>query len=208
MEEKSFNSVGEALDGQVILVGEDHRSRRCGRLAKRVIDQVDPQTLAVERAPFVSPKPAGRVAMGEATQYAKENGLPLLHIDSRDKRRKFDEAVDNRGEFLKVANHFEDPVTREGEVTINSIISSRSKIRHQFGQEAYEALYIEREIDMARHLIHAVERFEPPIVAAVGAFHVKALEEMLEVLDEGFPIDEQGINYTAASAEATPETAD
>lgn len=177
---KPYTTVAEALDGDVILVGEEHGNRECKRLAARVLREVQPPTVAVEMGPNeVPPRGAG---MGALVSYAEENDdVPCLHIDEPNVRisKKCREAGANWHELLQKANKFSHPIKSGGDLNPAAIRNARSRVANQFGQQVHYWLYEYREQSMAKSLRDAVEDYETPILAGIGAFHINALQREL-----------------------------
>lgn len=196
----NFNTVQEALDGDVTLVGEEHFNPRSGDLMDEVLDDVEPRTVAIE---LERPRDLGGGGMSRAVKYARREGAPVLGIDDKDTWRGLGE--DTSG-LLSVANHFAEPVGDNGDVPEISIVTARQRVRKEYGERVHNAMYVERERAMAGRLRRAVDEFETPIVAGIGAFHILALKAMLENLDNVIEIAPRRARSNAAPS-TTEETA-
>jgi len=178
------NTTVQSLDdGDIILIGEEHSgtgANRCKRMARHLIDEIDPQTLCVEYPPRNNPY-HGIGAMGYFSDYAQEHSLPLIHIDKeKDDRR---EVVDSYGKFCTDANKFTYPIEEDGDLDSRAITDARKRIYDEYGREAYEAMYIDREIYMAGILREIKRRYRLPIMVGMGTFHIFAVRDMYNSME-------------------------
>lgn len=188
-----YNTVQTVANEDIILVGEEHHNHRSKELMDRVLDEVGPNTIAVEASPGERPVGGG---MGLASNYASKESIPAIAIDSPNKREKFRSCSNNSGRLLTVANQFSHPIQENGDVDIRAINNARRTIRDEFGQQAYNEMYTNREIIMTKVLKSCLRDFESPIVAGVGTFHILALRDMFSEIDGLEALSEERIINT------------
>lgn len=175
-----FTTVATLGNGEVVLVGEEHGNRTCGELATDVLEDVEPVAVAVEHARLWYSATLG-AAMGRMAAYARRHGVPLIAIDETSQIwRSTLGPNDRQAQFLAIANSFTHPITERGDVNERAIDNARQAIYELYGPDTYDALYELREQAMAERLKRAVHDYGEPIVAAIGTFHIKALQRYYE----------------------------
>lgn len=177
-EYEDFTTVEVLMDGDLIIVGEEHGNENSKRLMQRILDKTDPGMTAVEQGPHHARPVDG--AMGEVARYAEREGIDLWHIDNEDRWRSIRSDTDMR-ELLDVANQFSHEIQLDGDLDERAITDARERVRDQFGNEVFNAVYPDREETMAEYLrwLGNITTY-PPAVAAVGAFHLPAIAEIIE----------------------------
>lgn len=172
-----YTTVESCLDGDVILVGEEHGNNRCADLAGRVLDAVEPGAIAIEEPP--ERRAPHSAAMGEVSSYAKNNGLRLAKIDIENRTRRFSQAIGNQRGLHSTANNFTFEIQEDGNLNPKAIRDAREAVKEQFGVSAWRIMYPIRETEMARNLLTLRNEYDGPVVAAIGAFHVPAVSRFL-----------------------------
>lgn len=196
-----FNTVQTAADGSIVLVGEEHQNSICAELARDVLEEVEPETLAVEMPPTW---PAHGAGMGAMSRYAERHGKPLVNIDEpRGRMKNLDCSYPK---LTHVANTFKAPISSEGDVPLESINWARREVRDRFGQEAYNEMYTVRERAMTERLNTLKETYGTPIVAGVGTFHILALRDMLDTIDDTREIDARRITENGSGVTVDTNT--
>lgn len=185
---EEYTTVEEVLDGDVILIGEQHEepgASRSNDLAWEVIGEYSPQTVAIEAY-----RPLNRTgtAQGALYDYSREEGIPLVAIDENN---QWGDLECDRHDLHEVANTFSHPIQEDGDLDAGAIYDSRSNVLHEFGEEAFEMMYEDRELAMAQRIRGTLMRtsVETPLVVAMGAFHVPIVRDHLtngELVDAQF----------------------
>lgn len=187
MEEFGYTTVQQVEDGDIVFIGEEHGNPKSGRLADKILDKVQPNTVAIERGPRVRVGRGGRAAMGSCVEYARETDAPLLLID--ESRSKYLSRCGNTRGINRIGNKFSHPIGENGNLNRRAITDARMRIRDKLGQDTYEAFYEFRERGMLSRLNTALdEGFETPMVVAVGTFHVLAMRDLYPVVDVRKPL--------------------
>lgn len=203
MEEKQdYTSVEILEDGDLILVGEEHRNTDSRRLVEEVVEEVEPKTIAVE-ADKRQERGGSSGGMGWASDWAREEGKPIYSIDRTAAERRRELAVRANG----VANEFPHPLQENGDVDIRGPTEARANFKDEFGIEAHRIMYEDREVDMARRLNTALDEMETPIVAVTGVYHTQALAELVPVLNRFVQLDRGRIEETEESLRTESEEA-
>lgn len=183
---EDYTTVEETLDGDVILVGEEHTppgAEYSEDLADRVLQEYEPQTIAIES---YRPRNRSGGAMGRVADYASDEGVPLVAIDNSNPWHRLD---CSRSNLMERANHFSHPIQEDGDLDPAAIYDARERIRDEFGDDAREMMFENRENAMAarlRGLRESTEcgpedmEYESPIVAAIGTFHIRGIRDRLE----------------------------
>lgn len=198
-----FTTVRSVADGDVVFVGEEHGNTWSKKLGEQVIAEVKPNVVAIEKGEtYTAPRPSAG-AMGACKEYAEQNGVPLLCIDENrsEYRGRYPDDVSS-GRVLEVGNEFSHKIERDGDMNYYSIINARESIKDEFGMEVYDAFYTFRERGMVARLKRALERYEPPIVAAVGTFHIIGLEDMWNFVEQKKPLEDNRRFYEGNVEEA------
>lgn len=173
-------------DGDVVLVGEKHSGRgaeRSRELAERVLDDVQPRTIAIEASAGKRPGSAGGMTIGH--RYARDNGLPCLTIDTP---KRFGETTDRVGELYRDANIFTHPIQEDGDLNPKAAHNARQAVYELYGKDTFYRMYLKRESKMAARLRRATERFSTPIVWFGGAFHVEYLAKKYRLQTHTEPV--------------------
>lgn len=186
MEDKrDFTSVEVLEDGDLVLVGEKHYNKNSKQLVEEIVEEVQPNTVALE-ADKTQERTTG--GMGAANLWARENGINTYKIDKpfHTPRRAINGSYSG---YLRVANEFPYPLQENGDVDRRGPMEVRSNYRDKYGREAYEAMYTRREEAMARRLNTALEEMETPILAVTGVYHTQALAKLVPVLSRFVQLD-------------------
>lgn len=208
MEEKT--TVQTVEGGEIILVGEEHRNQDSRELAERVIEEVDPQTIAVERSgkkyPITSSTAGG---MEYGAWYAEQEKIPLLHVDTKHDKPFRLRRKEGYGtlSLSREANKFSHPIEEDGDVDPRAISDARERVREQFGDDIADAMYIDREEMMVKNLLWAKENFPTPIVVNIGTFHILRMKELFNEIDEDRAMEEDEIFFNSQVEEGTTEAA-
>lgn len=213
MEEFDFTTVQRLADGDIVLVGEEHRNSNSEDLSKRVADEIQPQTYAIEQGSkstgfrIGTPGPNSG-AMGHFSRRAKRENKPLLCIDENrsDYRSMIPDEV-SWHKLLSVGNEFSHEIEEDGDMNWRSIIDARENVRSEFGPETYEAFYIFREKGMVARLNRALREYETPIVVAIGTFHILALRDFYQLVDEEKELGEDRVFFLEDHSVEEPATA-
>lgn len=172
-------TIQTLADGDIVLVGEEHGNVFSKDLMRRVLNDVDPGTLAVEKSPGSWPLMDG--GMGRAAQFAEDADRPLLAIDKPSP--KFRARSGSRAGLLQDANEFSHPITVDGDVEVAAISNARQRVRDNYGHKTHREMYTEREKEMAGNLKAAIEEYPTPIVAGIGTFHILALRDIYPLVE-------------------------
>jgi hypothetical protein len=164
---------------RIYFVGEQHEQPGapiCAEVAENLIDQIEPSAVAIEMPPGTRAR--DRAAMGVARQYVQDNpDVTGYYVDEpRDELRS---CVNNYIELSRCANKFSEPIEDDGDLEEIAIYDARSRVKNEFGSEAYVKMYEEREKAMAARVqwLHAQQ---PGVTLWVGGvFHIKDMWDKL-----------------------------
>jgi hypothetical protein len=166
-------------DDKLYLVGEQHQQPGapiCAEVAENLIDQIEPSAVAIEMPPGTRAR--DRAAMGVARQYVQDNpNVTGYYVD--EPRNELRSCVDNYIELSRCANKFSEPIEDDGDLDEIAIYDARSRVKNEFGSEAYLKMYEEREKAMAARVrwLHAQQ---PGVTLWVGGvFHIKDMWDKL-----------------------------
>jgi SAM-dependent methyltransferase len=171
----------------VYIVGEEHSgegARRAGSLARELLRNIEePEVVAIEDN---SPSVKRGGAMGAVYSFAEENLASVFAIDEPKSsiREACSEVGCSYGSLLLDANEFSHPIQEDGDLDPRAIRDARERVKENYGERVYDAMYTHREKQMAGRLRYLAAHYKP-IVAAVGAFHVPSITHRLEPGQEG-----------------------
>jgi len=168
---RGMTTVEPLADDDIVLVGENHKNGPINDLTEDLLDELEPNTVAIENQRPV----AHSSGMGVATRYASRNDVAVAAIDESLWRE-----VETETSVLADANEFTYPIQSDGSLDARSIYNARARIKAKYGEEMFRKMYVEREIDMARRLRHLYDsdEFATPITVHIGVFHITALRDM------------------------------
>lgn len=166
--------------GRYCFVGEEHTppgAPICKQVAENVLSEVEPAAIAIEMPPGGTPGGAG---MGAAYQYAQDNDVPAFVVDKP--RRAMRESVDSYLDLTRDANKFSHEIEPNGDLNEQAIFDARNRIHEQYGAEAYNEMYRNREERMARRVAWLGEEYDGPVAWFGGVFHIKAMSERVSLI--------------------------
>lgn len=170
------NAIAKARDGQVVIVGEDHTSNDLYReLARDVIADTEPRAAAIEAR---RPRSSRRCAMAEIQNFARQANVPLFAVDTSI-HTNWPSNVDTTGLYDIINDTGVN--NDDGSYDPAFLGGARGGTVAKYGQEAADAVWADREHDMAARLHHLIDEGAPtPIIMGCGCYHVKALKERLD----------------------------
>jgi hypothetical protein len=174
-------------DDKIYMVGEQHEdpgASICAEVAENLIDKIEPSAVAIEMPPGTRAR--DRAAMGVARQYVEGNpDVDGYYVDEpRDELRA---CVDNYIELSRCANKFSEPIEDDGDLDQMAIYDARSRVKNEFGGEAYRKMYEEREKAMAARVRWLHEQ-QPGVTLWVGGvFHIKEMWDKLYLSTSHIP---------------------
>lgn len=180
---RQMNSV--QMRDNLVLVGERHYDSRSEGLIQSVVLSLDEVgAVALEKnQPELYYK--SETAMDFAETYATECDIPRYYIDKpHDWLFEQVEPELDGDEIIDDGNKFSVLPENNGEVDLQSICDARSRIKRKHGEKAFDALFTEREVHMAERLNWIRENTDGYVVAAVGVFHIYALLDFMELVND------------------------
>jgi pheromone shutdown protein TraB len=175
----AFNRV----DDNLIIIGEAHGYLESKDLIERVINNFDIDCLALEMHNSVSLRLCSSDdGMKFAYNYAKKNSLPVYFVDKSDVWLEKETGIDHNKLALFV-NKPQCSVMDNGDISMEVISRARSRVREEFNDEVYEALFTKREELMSRRISNIREENSGLVLCVVGLFHVKEMAERLRTED-------------------------
>lgn len=175
---KDLNAF-KRVDDDLIIIGEAHGYPESKDLIERVINNFDIDCLALEIHNSVSLRLCSSDdGMKFAYNYAKKNSLPVYFVDKSDAWLEKETGIDHN----KLASFVNKPQCRvmdNGDISMEVISRARSRVREEFNDGVYEAIFTEREDLMCRKISKIREENSGLVLCVVGLFHIKEMVERL-----------------------------
>lgn len=173
----NLNIINQKNDN-ITIVGEVHHSIEYENLVCSVIEDLEPDGIAVESSTAVNLIDGG---IPQAKIYSSSMDIPLAVVDQNYKW--LDDRLDSdRYNVITKANSYQNEVKEIGDVTYRTIVNSRNKIRDLYGENVYRSLFTDREEKMASRSKAFQKKLDGHIILICGAFHVPAIADMIDVV--------------------------
>lgn len=195
MRYERFNTVEKI--GPLTIVGVSHGYKESEELVARAIEDKDPDLMAIEDylyLPYIQGSSSG---IERAKQYSVDSNTPMLLLD-QSRQWLWEILGDKTEEVVRCANEEQHRITRLGDIEIEAIIDSRERVRNNFGQEAYNAIFTKREQVICSRLKAAVRETKNKIVAVVGCFHVQSIRDLYSTVEPSEDIHDRIIRPEGA----------
>lgn len=169
---------GTTSGRDIFLIGEQHEppgAEICNQVARNVLEEVEPNAIGVEMPPSSRVPPNS--GMGACKSYARENNIMAYRVDKD--RREMRESTDSYMRLSIVANEFSHSIEDDGDLNPEAIADARERVRNEFSQDAFRAMYLSRERHMKRKMIELHRRSNGHTVWSGGVFHIDSLSRKL-----------------------------
>lgn len=176
------NAVRTTEDDTFVLVGEDHtKDDLYSSLFREVAKEVQPKTIAVEaRDASAAMNRNFCCAVGEASTYAQEAGVPLIAVDTH--WRSLAPSTADLSGLLDTINRTDVNVNGSFDPAMRDEIIE--EVVEEYGEEVAHAVWRDREELMAARLLGSImEGHQMPCLVACGIYHLDPLVERLQDSD-------------------------
>lgn len=169
----------------IVLVGERHYDPNSTALIQSVLGSVDDLGGVALEKNKPSLLKSCDTGMDHAEKYAFDSHIKRHYID-KSTEWLYDQlgSEEEAESVISNANFFSVLPDNNGNVNIKAICDSRRRIYEEHGRDAYNAVFRDREIHMAKNLNRIRKGTDGYVVAVVGVFHIFALLDFMDITEE------------------------
>lgn len=164
-------------NNNITIVGECHTNIEYENLICSIIEDIEPDGIAVESSTFINLVDGG---ISQSKIYASDLDVPLAIVDQNEKWMK-NKLGEDKSDIILTANKYQQYVHNIGDITPRIVSDARNIIRDKFGEKAYQTLYTQREEYMGSRVNGFQDYVDGEVLLICGAFHVYALSEMVDI---------------------------
>jgi pheromone shutdown protein TraB len=186
--------------GDVVVVGEIHRSNGSRNLVQEVISEHNFSAVCVEESYDCNNwyRPDFGGAIGYTLNYAENEDIPRYYVDMQ--KDHILDVFDSTYEADKYFNSIDEKCKKElkdiessqdGLIKQSLISSTRDKIFRDFGNKGRRKLLKDREIYMSGRTEWVSQEYDGKILLVIGAGHFNSVIEYLRQNIEPKPMDDE-----------------
>lgn len=165
----------------ITLVGEIHQDEEYQNIVTSVIENKNPNIIAVESSTIHPFYFSGGIA--QSKHYGSDLECKVVRLD-QDEEWMDSKLGSDRMSAVYYGNQLKHLVKDLGDINPRIVSEARNNVRDNLGEYPYRILFTVREILMSRRLKYINNKFpNQNIVGIFGAFHIYAISKIYDLVD-------------------------